>query len=110
MVEAVYNTPDGVQVVLEEETWLNHIQHRHDEVLEADIASALCQPARMCAHTSISTQRLYQGLPRATGFHRHSFPIVVVEMTGVRTGRVVTAYLTRLACRGRQLWPPMTTS
>lgn len=110
MPDRVYNTLDGLQVVLEEETWLKHIQSRHSEVTELEVAEALQDPARICSHTSRQSRRIYQGQPRATGFFRGSFPLIVVALIDAYNGRVVTAYLERLPYRGQQLWPPLTGS
>jgi len=76
-------------------------------VTEQDIAETLTAPQRICDHRAISTQRVYQGSPRARGFFRDSFPVVVVEVTNAQAGRVVTAYLTTLAYPGQQRWPSM---
>ena len=102
MPDVVYHAVDGLQVTLESWNWERHIQPRHPEVTEQDIAEALTTPQRICDHRSISTQRVYQGSPRTRGFFRDSFPVVVVEVTKAQTGRVVTAYLTTLAYPGQQ--------
>jgi hypothetical protein len=107
MPDVVYHTVDGLQVTLESWNWERHIQLRHPEVTEQDIADTLTAPQRICAHRTISTQRVYQGSPRPWDFFRGSFPVVVVEVTNVQTGRVVTAYLTTLAYLGQQRWPSM---
>jgi hypothetical protein len=107
MPDVVYHTVDGLQVILESWNWERHIQPRHPEMSVQDIADTLTAPQRICDHRTISTQRVYQGAPRTRGFFRGSFPMVVVEMTNARTGRVVTAYLTTLAYLGQQRWPSM---
>ena len=107
MPDVVYHTVDGLQVTLELWNWERHIQPRHPEVTEQDIADALTAPQRICDHRTISTQRGYQGSPRTRGFFRGSFLVVVVEVTNAQTGRVVTAYLTTLAYLGQQRWPSM---
>ena len=107
MPDVVYHTIDELQVVLESWNWERHIQPRHPEVTEQDIADALTAPQRICDHRTISTQRVYQGSPRTRGFFRGSFPVVVVEVTNAQIGRVVTAYVTTLAYLGRQRWPSM---
>ena len=105
MPDLVYHTTDGLDVTLEGWNWEGHIQRRHPEVTMQDIAQALAAPQRICEHREKSTQRVYQGFPRPTGFFRGSFPIVVVELTSTQAGRVVTAYLTTLPYIGRQRWP-----
>jgi hypothetical protein len=107
MPDVVYHTVDGLQITLESWNWERHIQPRHPEVTEQDIADALTAPQRICDHRTISTQRVYQGAPRTRGFFRGSFPVVAVEVTNAQTGRVVTAYLTTLAYLGQQRWPSM---
>ena len=107
MPDVVYHTVDGLQVTLKSWNWERHIQPRHPEVTEQDIADALTAPQRICDHRTISAQRVYQGSPRTRGFFRGSFPVVVVEVTNAQTGRVVTAYMTTLAYLGQQRWPPM---
>ena len=105
MPDLVYHTVDGLDVTLEAWKWERHIQRRHPEVTIQDIAQALTVPQRICEHREKSTQRVYQGFPRTTGFFRGSFPTVVVELISVQAGRVVTAYLTTLPYIGRQRWP-----
>jgi hypothetical protein len=107
MPDVVYHTVDGLQVTLESWNWERHIQPRHPEVTEQDIAEALTALQRICDHRVISTQRVYQGSPRTRGFFRDSFPVVIVEVTNVQTGRVVTPYLTTLAYPGQQRWLSM---
>jgi hypothetical protein len=106
MSDRLYNTSDGLQVILEEETWLDKLQVKHAEVTEAEIGEVLEHPARICAHTSYPDRRIYEGRPRAGGFFRGSFPLVVIAITGTVTGRVITAHLVPRPYRGRQLWPP----
>jgi hypothetical protein len=108
MPDRVYRTSDGLQVILEEETWLHHIQDKHMEVTEAEIGEALQHPARICAHTSYPDRRIYEGRPRASGFFHGSFVVVVVAITGTMIGHVITAHLATLRYRGQQLWPPPT--
>jgi hypothetical protein len=107
MPDVVYYTVDGLQVALESWNWERHIQPRHPEVTEQDIADALTAPQRICDHRTLSTQRVYQGAPRTRGFFRGSFPVVIVEVINAQTGRIVTAYLTTLAYLGQQRWPSM---
>lgn len=107
MPDVVYRTVDGLQVTLESWNWERHIQPRHPEVTEQNIAEALTAPQRIYDHRTTSTQRVYQGSPRTRGFFRGSLPVVVVEVTTAQTGRVVTAYLTTLAYPGQQRWPSM---
>ena len=107
MPDVVYHTVDGLRVTLESWNWECHIQPRHPEVTEQDIADVLTAPQRICDHRTIPAQRVYQGAPRIRGFFHGSFPVVVVEVTNAQTGRVVTAYLTTLACLGQQRWPSM---
>jgi hypothetical protein len=107
MPDVVYYTVDGLQVTLESWNWERHIQPRHPEMRVQDIVDTLTAPQRICDHRTISAQRVYQGSPRARGFFRGSFPMVVVEVTNAQTGRVVTAYLTTLAYLGQQRWPSM---
>jgi hypothetical protein len=105
----VYATPDGIHVTMDADTWTRHIQARRPDVTEAELVRALREPVRIYADTSFADRRVYQGPPRTRGFFRNSFLLVVVALTGVDTGRVVTAILTEQAYRGRQLWPPMMT-
>lgn len=105
MPERVYLSADGVSVTLEAQNWQAHIQYRHPEVTPQDIAQTLTLPQRICDHRAQSSQRVYQGSPRTTGFFQGSFPIVVVELRSTQAGRVVTAYLTTLPYTGRQRWP-----
>jgi len=105
MPDLVYHTIDGLQVTLESWNWERHIQLRHPEVTEQDIAQVLTAPQRICDHREISTQRVYQGFPRTRGFFRGGFAIVVIEVRSAQTGRVITAYLTALAYLGQQRWP-----
>jgi hypothetical protein len=109
MTSTVYATPDGLQVTLDPDTWTRHIQARRPDVTESELAVALRQSVRIYADTSFPNRRVYQGPPRNTGFFRNSFLLVVIALTGEHTGRVVTAFLTEQAYRGRPLWPPMTT-
>jgi len=53
----------------------------------------------------VDAAQIFDGRPTLTYYSPRN-----VEMMTARTGRVVTAYLTRLAYPGRQLWPPPTTS
>ena len=68
MPDLVYHTVDGLDVTLEMWNWKRHIQRRHPEVTIQDIAQALTIPQRICEHRDISTQRVYQGFARITGF------------------------------------------
>jgi hypothetical protein len=88
MPDLVYQTADGLQVTLDEQTWTHHIQPRHPEVTDQNIAQTLTRPVRICAHTSIPMRRIYQGSARTSGFFKESFPLVVVSAIGERTGRV----------------------
>jgi hypothetical protein len=108
MSPTIYMTLDGIQVALREDTWTIHIEPRRPGVTKADIAQALQQPVRIYADTSYADRRVYQGPPRISGFFRNSFLLVVVALTGERTGRVVTAILTEQLYQGRELWPPKT--
>jgi hypothetical protein len=108
MSPARYTTLDGIQVTLHEDTWTNHIQARRPDVTEPELARALLHPVQIYADTSYADRRVYQGPPRTSGFFRNSFLLVVVALTGERTGRVVTAILTEQPYQGRQLWPPRT--
>jgi hypothetical protein len=109
MSPAVYTTFDGIQVTLHADTWTKHIQARRPDVTESELARALLQPIYIYADTFHADRRVYQGLPRTSGFFRNSFLLVVVALTDERTGRVVTAFLTEQIYQGRQLWPPKIT-
>jgi hypothetical protein len=109
MSPATYMTFDGIQVTLHPDTWTKHIQARRPDVTEPELARALLQPVQIYADGSYTNRRVYQGVPRASGFFRNSFLLVVVALTGERTGQVVTAILTEQPYQGRQLWPPKTT-
>ena len=106
MSPTVYMTLDGIQVTLHVGTWTRHIQARRPHITEPELAQALVQPVRIYADTSYADRRVYQGPQRTTGFFRNSFLLVVVALTGERTGRVVTAILTEQPYQGQQLWPP----
>jgi hypothetical protein len=73
MPDVVYHTVDGLQVTLALWNWERHIQPRHPEVTEQDIAEALTAPQRICDHRAISTQRVYQSSPRTRGFFAIAF-------------------------------------
>jgi hypothetical protein len=105
----VYETPDGIQVTLDRGRWARHIHGRRPHITETELAMALQQPVRIYADKTIADRRVYQGAPRTTGFFRNSFLLVVVALTGERTGWVVTAFLTEQTYQGYQLWPPLTT-
>ena len=104
----IYQTLDGLEVTLDPATWSQHIRVRHEEVTKDELRQALITPNRICAHTSNPHRRIYEGLPRRSGFFKDSFLLVVVALTGERSGRVLTAYLDRRHYRGQQLWPPQT--
>jgi hypothetical protein len=105
MSPATYITLDGIQVTLHVDTWQKHIQARRPDVTEPELARTLMQPIYIYSDTFYPDRRVYQGSPRTSGFFRNSFLLVVVALTGERTGRVVTAILTEQPYQGRQLWP-----
>lgn len=105
MPDVVYQTVDGLHVTLAERRWVMHILRRHAEVTEADVAQALTAAVCVYQHRMEPLQRVYQGIPRLTGFFRCLFPLVVVAVTGKDTGTVVTAYLSTLPYQGVQRWP-----
>jgi uncharacterized protein YuzE len=86
-----FQTPDGLEVILDPATWSQHIQARHAEVTKDELRHTLVTPQRICAHTSNPGRRIYEGTPRRSGFFRHSFLIVVVALSDERSGRVLTA-------------------
>jgi hypothetical protein len=73
MPDVVYHTVDGLQVTLESWNWELHIQPRHPEVTEQDIADALTAPQRISDHRAISTQRVYQGAQGPGAFFAVAF-------------------------------------
>lgn len=87
-------TFDRIQVTLHPDTWTKHIQARRPDVTEPELARTLRQPVQIYADTSHADRRVYQGLPRTSGFFRNSFLLVVVALTGEHSGRVIIAILT----------------
>jgi hypothetical protein len=87
MPDLVYRTVDGLDVTLEAWNREHHIQHRHPEVTLQDIVQTLTVPQRIREHRAKSSQRVYQGFARTTGFFRGSFPMVVVECNEYTSGQ-----------------------
>ncbi len=105
MQDLLFQSFDGLQVILEAQRWINHITKGHPEVTEQDVENTLGSPVRICDHKLLARRRIYEGVPRTTGFYRGGFPVVVVELTGESTARVITAYLDTLPYKGVQRWP-----
>ena len=102
---ATYITPDGIEVTLHVDTWRIHIHARRPHITKSELSQALLQPVKIYADTSHPGRRIYQGSPRATGFFRNSFILVIIALTGEHTGSVVTAILTEQVYKGQELWP-----
>jgi hypothetical protein len=96
---------DGIQVTLLYRTWRDHIQLRHPEVTLPDIAQALTNTLKVCAHRQYPDQQIYEGHPGTTMYGSNIFPVVVVERLNNIAGVVVTARVSRRSYRGVQRWP-----
>jgi len=59
MRQTVYETPDGIQVMLDRDTWWRHIHGRRPHIAETELAMALKQPVRIYADTSFADRRVY---------------------------------------------------